>query len=111
MHAVKHGMSNREIAQRRRISPDAVKFHAANVLANLGLPNRAALRRWSRPPKGSALDRKEKHAVVTSKLGPIGQIARSVSSVEEAERWYGKVLARVVQTQVHLTGVRMRELT
>ena len=83
VHAVKHGMSNREIAQRRRISPDAVQFHVANALAKIGLPNRAALLRWSRPPKGSALDRKEKHAVVTSKLGTIGQIARSVSSVEE----------------------------
>jgi len=91
-HAVKHGMTNREIAQRRGISPDAVKFHVANVLAKLGLRDRAALRRWSRPPKGSALERKEKHVVVPSKLGPIGQIARSVRSVEEAERWYGKVL-------------------
>jgi len=36
VHAVQHGMSNREIAARRGISPDAVKYHVANAVAKLG---------------------------------------------------------------------------
>lgn len=47
VNAVRHGMSTRQIALRRGISPDAVKFHAANALAKLGLATRADLRRYS----------------------------------------------------------------
>jgi DNA-binding CsgD family transcriptional regulator/catechol 2,3-dioxygenase-like lactoylglutathione lyase family enzyme len=93
VHAVQHGMTNREIAGRRGISRDAVKFHVANVIAKLGLANRSALRQWFRPPKGSALSRLEK--TMTSpplKLGPIGQISRSVKDIKQAEAWYGEVL-------------------
>src|SRR5256884_1301022 len=50
VHAVQHGMSNREIAARRGISLDAVKYHVANAVAKLGLTNRQALRRWFRVP-------------------------------------------------------------
>lgn len=57
VHAVQHGMSHREIAARRGISRDAVKFHIANALAKLGLANRQALRRWFREPADSALQR------------------------------------------------------
>ena len=40
VHAVQHGMTNVEIARRRGVSVDAVKFHVANALAKLGLPDR-----------------------------------------------------------------------
>ena len=93
VHAVQHGMTNREIAGRRGISRDAVKFHVANVIAKLGLPNRKALRQWFRPPKGSALSRLEKTMTAPPlKLGPIGQISRSVKDIRQAEAWYGQVL-------------------
>jgi len=49
-HAVKHGMSNREIARRRGISADAVKFHVGNALSKLGFSNRQQLRKWFRVP-------------------------------------------------------------
>lgn len=91
-HAVKHGMTNRDIAAHRGISLDAVKFHVANVLAKLQLPNRRALRQWFRPPQDSALQRKEKPLVISTRLGPLGQISRSVKSVRDAERWYKEVL-------------------
>ena len=55
MHAVKHGMTSRQIAERRGISIDAVKYHVANALATLGLANRKELRHWHRAPKNSAL--------------------------------------------------------
>jgi len=55
VHAVQHGMTTREIAKRRGVSFDAVKFHIDNAMAKLGMPNRQALRRWFRTPRGSAL--------------------------------------------------------
>jgi DNA-binding CsgD family transcriptional regulator len=91
-HAVKHGMTNREIAERRGISPDAVKFHVANVLAKLQLPNRRALRQWFRAPKESALQQRETSMVIPTQLGPLGPISRSVKSVKDAEPWYRDVL-------------------
>lgn len=88
--AVRHGMSNRQIAARRGVSPDAIKFHVANALAKLGLPNRAALRTWRGIPAGSA----SRGTSMASEpgLGPIGQIARPVKDIEVAVRWYGGVL-------------------
>lgn len=92
VHAVKHGMTNREIAERRGISSDAVKFHIANALAKLGLQNRRALRRWHQAPRGSALGELENKMVTPLKLGSIGQISRSVKNIRQAEAWYGGVL-------------------
>ena len=91
-HAVQHGMTSREIAERRGISRDAVKFHIGNVLGKLGLSGRKALRQWFQPPKGSALHRQEMAPMIDLELGPIGQISRSVSDIRRAERWYGETL-------------------
>jgi DNA-binding CsgD family transcriptional regulator/predicted enzyme related to lactoylglutathione lyase len=92
VHAVKHGMTSREIAERRGISIDAVKYHVANVLAKLGLANRAALRHWHQAPKQSALKHKETAVNAPTSLGPIGQISRSVRNVLESQSWYAEVL-------------------
>src|SRR5271154_5801289 len=92
VHAVKHGLTSREIAARRGISIDAVKFHVANALAKLGLANRQALRHWHQVPKKSALEQTESAVNIPTTLGPIGQISRSVSNIEEARAWYGTVL-------------------
>jgi len=91
VHAVQHGMSNREIAARRGVSLDAVKYHVANAVAKLGLANRQALRRWFREPRGSALGRKEK-SMTTTQLGPLAQVSRTVRDIKESEAWYGKTL-------------------
>src|SRR5258705_4888522 len=97
-HAVQHGMTNRAIAERSGVSRNGVKFHIANVLGKLGLPNRKALRLWFQAPKGSALERKggdmrEKTvASASTGLGPIAQISRTVSDIQKAEHWYGEVL-------------------
>jgi catechol 2,3-dioxygenase-like lactoylglutathione lyase family enzyme len=73
-----------EIARRRGISVNAVKYHVTNALAKLALPDRRALRRWYRTGET---------AVNTElKLGPIGQIARSVSDIVASEKWYRDVL-------------------
>jgi len=92
VHAVKHGMTSRQIAERRGISIDAVKFHVANALAKLGLTNRKALRHWHAPPKQSALNHQETIMNAPLALGPIGQISRSVRDIRESQGWYSAVL-------------------
>jgi DNA-binding CsgD family transcriptional regulator/predicted enzyme related to lactoylglutathione lyase len=92
VHAVKHGMTSREIAERRGISIDAVKFHVANALEKLGLPNRKALRHWHQAPKQSALNRRRTAVDAQIPLGPIGQIARTVKDIAESQAWYSQVL-------------------
>jgi DNA-binding CsgD family transcriptional regulator/catechol 2,3-dioxygenase-like lactoylglutathione lyase family enzyme len=92
VHAVQHGMSNREIAARRGVSLDAVKYHVANAVAKLGLANRQALRRWFRVPGTSALRRQERPIMTTLTLGPLAQISRTVRDIKESEAWYGTTL-------------------
>lgn len=92
VHAIQHGMSNREIARRRGISVDAVKYHVANVVAKLGVTNRQAVRRWFKAPAGSALSRGSKTMNTKLSLGPLLQVSRSVRDIKESEAWYGKTL-------------------
>jgi len=104
VHAVQHGMTSRQIARRRSIRVDAVKFHVTNALAKLGLESRRALRDWFAVPRHSALHREKEnpmtpsaenaHASVAKSLalGPIGQISRSVGDIDRARAWYGDVL-------------------
>jgi DNA-binding CsgD family transcriptional regulator/catechol 2,3-dioxygenase-like lactoylglutathione lyase family enzyme len=87
---VRHGLTNRQIAARRGVSLDAVKFHVGNVLGKLGLDNRRQLRRWAGVSADSAL--KENPAMEATVLGPIGQIARTVSDVAASEAWYRDVI-------------------
>ena len=92
VHAVQHGMTNAEIARRRGISVNAVKFHVANALAKLHLKDRRALRTWFKPPRGSALERRKPAPMNDSAPQSIGQIARSVSDVAASEMWFRDVL-------------------
>jgi DNA-binding CsgD family transcriptional regulator/catechol 2,3-dioxygenase-like lactoylglutathione lyase family enzyme len=97
VHAVRHGLSNARIALRRGISRDAVKFHVRNALAKLGLRRRADLQRWPGVPKDSAARTRatnEEKSMTNAelRLGPIGQISRTVRDIDEACAWYGKVL-------------------
>ena len=92
VEAVRHGMTNSEIARRRGVSLDAVKFHVANILLKLGLAKRAELRRWNGVRRDSNLFATETDMDGPVKLGPIGQIARSVKDIAAATHWYGEVL-------------------
>jgi DNA-binding CsgD family transcriptional regulator/predicted enzyme related to lactoylglutathione lyase len=88
---VRHGLTNRAIAERQGVSLDAVKFHVGNALAKLGLASRKALRRWSGVSAASALKGRDgEMAEIT--LGPIGQVARSVSDIEAASAFYREVV-------------------
>ncbi len=91
MNFVRHGLSNRQIAARFGVSLDAVKYHVDNIVAKLGVEGRARLRHWRGVPNNSALGRKA--PMPTSPvLGPIGQISRSVRSIDQSVDWYKNTL-------------------
>jgi DNA-binding CsgD family transcriptional regulator len=92
VEAVRHGMSNREIARRRGVSLDAVKFQLANAVGKLGLEGRRALRAWDGIRRDSHLHSQEQDMDQPLELGPIGQISRAVSDIGAAERWHRDVL-------------------
>jgi len=92
VHAVQHGMSNREIANRFGISLDGVKFHVANAVGKLGLDNKQALKQWFTAPKTSALQQQEDSMNNTDTIKTIGQISRSVADIQKAVSWYRDVL-------------------
>lgn len=90
---IRHGMTGPQIARRTGISTDAVKFHVANILAKLGLPGRAELRRWTGIRRDSALHAKDSHMTEAAPmLGPIGQISRQVKDIAAARTFFGETL-------------------
>jgi DNA-binding CsgD family transcriptional regulator/catechol 2,3-dioxygenase-like lactoylglutathione lyase family enzyme len=95
---VRHGLTNRRIAERMGVSIDAVKFHVGNALSKLGLLSREELRRWDGVAKGTALHmlRRSTMNAQMPALGEIymmlGQIARTVADAEDSRRWYRDVL-------------------
>jgi DNA-binding CsgD family transcriptional regulator/predicted enzyme related to lactoylglutathione lyase len=92
---LRHGVSRREIARRRKTSLDAVKYHVTNIAAKLGVDGGStALRLWPGHPATSALaSRKEKPVASTAlRLGPIGQVALYARDVRRAETFYRDTL-------------------
>jgi len=92
VNAVRHGLTNRQIAERRGISLDAVKYHVANAIAKLGVRNRKALRTWSGAHKGSLLYSGKIMMNDDVRYFGIGQVSRSVADTQAAERWYRDVI-------------------
>jgi DNA-binding CsgD family transcriptional regulator/catechol 2,3-dioxygenase-like lactoylglutathione lyase family enzyme len=92
VEAVRHGLTNPQIARRLGISVDAVKYHVANALQKLGFKSRAELRRWTGVRRDSVLHSQETKMDQPLNLGPIGQIARTVNDIAAAKHWYGEVL-------------------
>ncbi len=90
--AVRHGLTNPAIARRLGVSLDAIKYHVANTLQKLGFSSRAELRRWQGIRRDSHLFGKDLPMNDAPKLGPIGQIARTVKDIAAARHWYGEVL-------------------
>jgi DNA-binding CsgD family transcriptional regulator/catechol 2,3-dioxygenase-like lactoylglutathione lyase family enzyme len=92
VHAVRHGMTNAEIARRRGISLPAVKHHVEHAVAKLGLKNRRDLRAWDGVPRTSPLAGKEPTVEAQLKVAAVGQVARTVRDAGESEVWYRDVL-------------------
>ena len=82
---VRHGLGNRDIAERQGVSMDAVKFHVANALAKLGFNSRAELRAWTGVNRSSQLSRQEIDMDANVSLGAIDRSHdRSVISPQPA---------------------------
>ena len=90
--AIRHGLSNPEIARLQGVSVDAVKYHVANILEKLELSSRGELRQWIGVRRDSRLFNKEKTMAESLALGAISQIARTVRNIQEAQAWYGDIL-------------------
>ena len=93
---LRHGMRRAEIARRRGITVDAVKYHLANISGKLGVPT-AQLRHWPGIPNTTALARRRTDSTMTPsptsvRLGAIGQVSLSIRDVGRAERFYGETL-------------------
>jgi DNA-binding CsgD family transcriptional regulator/catechol 2,3-dioxygenase-like lactoylglutathione lyase family enzyme len=93
---VRHGMTNRRIADRMGVSLDAVKFHVGNALSKLGFSSREQLRRWDGVARHTALYhfRRSTMNAHTSVDGymMLGQIARTTKTFEESRAWYRDTL-------------------
>jgi len=89
---VRHGLTNRQIAERRGIGIDAVKFHVGNALGKLGLADRWELRRWNGVRGDSALKRRETEMTETIALGSVGQVSRTVADLVQSTAFYGGML-------------------
>ena len=90
---VRHGLNNRAIGELQGVSLDAVKYHVSSALAKRGFTRRAELRRWTGVRADSNLMRRsEAMDERSTALGPIGQIARGVTDVLAAERWFRDVM-------------------
>jgi DNA-binding CsgD family transcriptional regulator/catechol 2,3-dioxygenase-like lactoylglutathione lyase family enzyme len=89
---VRHGLTNKQIAERHGFSLDAVKYHVANMLQKLGFSSRAQLRAWNGINRASPLHRRDGQSKEEWEMGPIGQVSRQVRDVEAARRFFGEVL-------------------
>lgn len=93
---VRHGMTNRRIAERMGVSLDAVKFHIGNALAKLGFSSREQLRQWDGVAKGTALYKLRRTVMdaqtATDSYMMLAQIARTTRRFDESHAWYRDVL-------------------
>lgn len=91
-NAIRHGMANKEISRRLRVTSDTVKYHIENILSKLSLTKRSELRRWKGTPADSALHRQGAAMTAGVSLGPIGQVSRGVGDISKAVEWYTNIL-------------------
>ncbi|WP_447585803.1 LuxR C-terminal-related transcriptional regulator [Pseudoxanthomonas mexicana] len=89
---VRHGLTNADIARRQGVSPDAVKYHVANVLQKLGMTSRHQIRKWSGIRKASPLSI-PRHPMQTLQTPyAIGQVSRTVRDIRKAEAFFRDVV-------------------
>ncbi len=98
MDLVRHGYTNRRIADARGTSLDAAKQHVANAIAKLELLDRASLRQWPGIPAGSArrrvVPKGDMMALTpeTIQLGPLGQVSLPVTEIDRSVAFYRDTL-------------------
>lgn len=92
---VRHGLTQRQIAERRRLSRDAVKYHVENIAGKMGVRGSRELRHWPGIPATSRLAKRRTDTTMESNtrhLGPIGQVSLAIRDVARAEHFYGQTL-------------------
>jgi predicted enzyme related to lactoylglutathione lyase len=89
---LRHGMSRREIADRRGVSLEAVKYHVENIRGKLGVHGVAALRRWPGYPATSPLARSRPMPTSGPSLGPLGQVSLLGRDLARVETFYRDTL-------------------
>jgi predicted enzyme related to lactoylglutathione lyase len=86
-------MPRREIAERRGISINAVKYHARNIAGKLGVETARELRHWPGQPIGTRVPpRTESDMSASLRLGPIGQVSLLATDIARVERFYRDTL-------------------
>lgn len=85
--AVRHGLTNPEIATKQGVSVDAVKYRVSNVLQKLGFQSRDELRTWDGVRMESD-QKKRRHDLKSIDFSSVGQIARFVTDVEKVTEWF-----------------------
>jgi DNA-binding CsgD family transcriptional regulator/predicted enzyme related to lactoylglutathione lyase len=90
---LRHGMTRREIARRRGISLDAIKYHVENIGGKLGVTGTTALRHWPGYPVSSPLaSRSVPMPDSDLALGPIGQVSLLARDIARVEAFYRDTL-------------------
>lgn len=88
----RHGLGRAAIAERRAISPYAVRYHLRNIAGKLGVEDYSELRHW--PGFAATSARKERPAMDDDvlQLGPLGQVSLYATDAARTEQWYRDVL-------------------
>jgi catechol 2,3-dioxygenase-like lactoylglutathione lyase family enzyme len=83
-------LSRRQIAGRRGVSVDAVRYHVRSIIRKLGVPDSRSLRRWPGYPIDSTRRATEEAGMTStaSRLTAVGQVSLLIRSVERTERFY-----------------------
>jgi DNA-binding CsgD family transcriptional regulator len=95
LHATRHGMSNKVMAQRMGVSINAIKYHLGNILVKTGASNKKILRTFTTQPQSLTAritNDRSTSMTETAKPGTIGQIARTVKDINVSTNWYELVL-------------------
>ena len=92
VEAVRHGLTNPDIARRQGVSLDAVKYHLANALQKLGMRSRHEIRQWNGIRKDSPLSQSRSTMPIAESLCTIGQISRTVRDIRQAEAFFRDVV-------------------
>jgi predicted enzyme related to lactoylglutathione lyase/DNA-binding CsgD family transcriptional regulator len=92
---VRHGVTNRRIAELRHTSLDAAKTHVEHARTKLGGVTREQLRHWPGVPRTSHLRRDimpDEVAPADIALSHVGQVSLTVSDIERSVSFYRDML-------------------